>query len=98
MKIGIVAPDDKVQAVVDTIIAGPHRPDRDGKIFVYPVAEVIRIRTGERGKVRCSPGSLKIDQAPGESASGRIAAPPFMFTHNNGNKQNCRPQNAQFTY
>lgn len=51
VKIEVVAPDDKVQAVVDTIIEKA-RTGRigDGKIFVYPVAEVIRIRTGESGE------------------------------------------------
>ena len=50
VKIEIVAPDDKVQAIVDTII-DKARTGRigDGKIFVYPVAEVVRIRTGETG-------------------------------------------------
>lgn len=50
VKIEVVAPDEKVQAVVDTVIEQA-RTGRigDGKIFVYPVAEVIRIRTGETG-------------------------------------------------
>ncbi len=50
VKIEVVAPDDKVQPVVNTI-ANNARTGRigDGKIFVYPVAEVIRIRTGETG-------------------------------------------------
>ncbi len=50
VKIEIVAVDDKVQAIVDTIVAKA-RTGRigDGKIFIYPVAEVIRIRTGETG-------------------------------------------------
>ncbi len=50
VKIEVVAPDDKVQTVVDTIVAKA-RTGRigDGKIFIYPVAEVIRIRTGESG-------------------------------------------------
>jgi len=50
VKIEVVAPDDKVQSVVNTI-ANNARTGRigDGKIFVYPVAEVIRIRTGETG-------------------------------------------------
>ena len=50
VKIEIVASDDKVQTIVDTIIAKA-RTGRigDGKIFIYPVAEVIRIRTGETG-------------------------------------------------
>ncbi len=51
VKIEVVATDDKVQAIVDTIITKA-RTGRigDGKIFVYPVAEVIRIRTGEMGE------------------------------------------------
>ncbi len=51
VKLEIVAPEDKVEAVVETII-NKARTGRigDGKIFVYPVAEVIRIRTGETGE------------------------------------------------
>ena len=50
VKIEIVATDDKVQSIIETIVAKA-RTGRigDGKIFVYPVAEVIRIRTGETG-------------------------------------------------
>jgi len=50
VKIEVVAPDEKAQAIVETIIKEA-RTGRigDGKIFVYPVAEVIRIRTGETG-------------------------------------------------
>ena len=50
VKIEVVAADDKVKAVVDTIITKARTGQiGDGKIFVYPVAEVIRIRTGETG-------------------------------------------------
>ena len=51
VKLEVVAPDDKVQTIVDTII-NKARTGRigDGKIFVYPVGEVIRIRTGETGE------------------------------------------------
>jgi nitrogen regulatory protein P-II 1 len=50
VKIEIVTSDDKVAAIVETITTKA-RTGRigDGKIFVYPVAEVIRIRTGEKG-------------------------------------------------
>jgi nitrogen regulatory protein P-II 1 len=50
VKIEIVAADDKVKAIIETIV-DKARTGRigDGKIFVYPVAEVIRIRTGEKG-------------------------------------------------
>jgi nitrogen regulatory protein P-II 1 len=50
VKMEVVASDDKVQSIVETIMTAA-RTGRigDGKIFVYPVAEVIRIRTGESG-------------------------------------------------
>jgi nitrogen regulatory protein P-II 1 len=50
VKLEVVTSDDKVAAVVETITKNA-RTGRigDGKIFVYPVAEVIRIRTGEKG-------------------------------------------------
>jgi nitrogen regulatory protein P-II 1 len=50
VKIEVVAPEDKVQTIVEAIVAKA-RTGRigDGKIFIYPVAEVIRIRTGETG-------------------------------------------------
>jgi nitrogen regulatory protein P-II 1 len=50
VKIEVVASDDKVKTIVETIMTAA-RTGRigDGKIFVYPVAEVIRIRTGESG-------------------------------------------------
>ena len=51
VKIEIIAPDDKVKAIIDAIVAQA-RTGRigDGKIFVYPVSEIIRIRTGETGE------------------------------------------------
>jgi nitrogen regulatory protein P-II 1 len=50
VKIEIVTSDDKVAAIIEAITAKA-RTGRigDGKIFVYPVVEVIRIRTGETG-------------------------------------------------
>jgi nitrogen regulatory protein P-II 1 len=50
VKMEIVTSDDKVALIVETITKTA-RTGRigDGKIFVYPVAEVIRIRTGETG-------------------------------------------------
>jgi nitrogen regulatory protein P-II 1 len=51
VKIEVIASDDKVKEITETIIAHA-RTGRigDGKIFVYPVEEVIRIRTGETGE------------------------------------------------
>jgi nitrogen regulatory protein P-II 1 len=50
VKIEVIAPDEKAPAIVETIM-NVARTGRigDGKIFVYPVAEVVRIRTGETG-------------------------------------------------
>ncbi len=50
VKIEVVCTDEAVTQVVETI-ENAARTGRigDGKIFVFDVAEVIRIRTGERG-------------------------------------------------
>ena len=46
----IVVEDDKVQTVVDTIIENNQTGNAgDGKIFVMPVLESHRVRTGESG-------------------------------------------------
>ncbi|MGA8573286.1 MAG: P-II family nitrogen regulator [Desulfobaccales bacterium] len=51
VKIEIVAPDEKVEAITNTIIAQARTGKvGDGKIFISPLAEVIRIRTGEKGE------------------------------------------------
>ena len=51
VKIEIVVPDDGTQAVVETITKAAFTGRiGDGKIFVMPVDEVIRIRTGETGQ------------------------------------------------
>jgi len=50
VKIEIVVPDDGTQAVVDTITKAAFTGRiGDGKIFIMPIDEVIRIRTGETG-------------------------------------------------
>ena len=50
VKFEIVVPDGEVDALVDVIIGAARTGDvGDGKIFVSPIEEVIRIRTGERG-------------------------------------------------
>ncbi len=50
VKIGVVLTDDMVDTAVQAIIAAA-RTDKigDGKIFVTPVEQAIRIRTGETG-------------------------------------------------
>ncbi len=50
-KIELVVPDEIVPQVIETIErAAKTGKIGDGKIFLLPVEEVIRIRTGERGK------------------------------------------------
>ncbi|MDJ0741812.1 MAG: P-II family nitrogen regulator [Xenococcaceae cyanobacterium MO_167.B27] len=49
LKIEIVIEDNQVDMVVDKIIAAARTGEiGDGKIFVYPVNEIVRIRTGEK--------------------------------------------------
>mgnify|MGYP003345389189 CR=1 FL=1 len=51
VKIELVCEDGLVERAVETIIAAAHTGRiGDGKIFIMPVEEVIRIRTGERGE------------------------------------------------
>lgn len=51
VKLEIVVPDSEVENVIEAIVTSA-RTGRlgDGKVFVNPVEEVIRIRTGERGE------------------------------------------------
>jgi nitrogen regulatory protein P-II 1 len=50
-KIEIIVPDHLEDMVVETIMEAARTGSiGDGKIFVTPVEEVIRIRTGERGE------------------------------------------------
>jgi len=50
VQLSILVPDDRVTDTIDAIVAGA-RTGRigDGKIFITPVEDVVRIRTGERG-------------------------------------------------
>ena len=50
VQISVLVPDERVSETVDAIVDGA-RTGRigDGKIFVMPVDDIVRIRTGERG-------------------------------------------------
>ncbi|MFZ2455828.1 MAG: P-II family nitrogen regulator [Candidatus Altiarchaeia archaeon] len=51
MKLEVVVSDNVVSQVVDIIMdAARTGKIGDGKIFVLPVSEVVRVRTGERGE------------------------------------------------
>jgi nitrogen regulatory protein P-II 1 len=51
MQVNIVLSDHNVEKAVAAIVqAAKTGKEGDGLIFIYPVDDVIRIRTGERGK------------------------------------------------
>ena len=51
IKIEVVVPDSKLQVVMDTILGAAQTGQvGDGKMFVYELSEVVRIRTGESGE------------------------------------------------
>lgn len=51
VKIEMVVQDDKAQTIIETIMTNARTGKvGDGKIFVFPVEEIIRIRTGETGE------------------------------------------------
>jgi nitrogen regulatory protein P-II 1 len=51
MKIEIVVPDSQVENVTQIIVKSAKTGKiGDGKVFVLPIEEVIRIRTEERGE------------------------------------------------
>ncbi|MCF8105867.1 MAG: P-II family nitrogen regulator [Desulfohalobiaceae bacterium] len=52
IRVEVVVPEDRVQEVVEAICKSARTGKiGDGKIFVIPVEESIRIRTGERGEL-----------------------------------------------
>ena len=51
IKVESVVPPGMVEAAVDAIVEAARTGDiGDGRVFVYPVEEAVRIRTGERGQ------------------------------------------------
>jgi len=50
VKIEVVLADDMVEPAIEAIIAAARTDIGDGKIFVSPVEQAIRIRTGETGE------------------------------------------------
>ncbi len=51
VKIEVAVPDDKLDEILNTIQESARTGEiGDGKIFVYSLQDVVRIRTGERGK------------------------------------------------
>lgn len=51
IKLETVVEDERVEQVIETIVQTAHTGKiGDGKIFVSPVDDAVRIRTGERGE------------------------------------------------
>lgn len=51
VKVEVIVPDDQVERIIEAIVAAAQTGRiGDGKIFVLPVEDAIRIRTGERGE------------------------------------------------
>ncbi len=51
IKVEVVVPDDLVEKVTDAVQTAANTGRiGDGKIFVFPVVDAVRIRTGERGE------------------------------------------------
>ncbi len=52
VKLEISCPDDLVEPIISAITQSTHTGlHGDGKVYVLPVEEAVRIRTGERGSV-----------------------------------------------
>ena len=50
VKVEVIVADDLLEKVIDAVIKAAHTGKiGDGKIFVMPVEQVVRIRTGETG-------------------------------------------------
>ncbi|KPK36101.1 MAG: transcriptional regulator [Nitrospira bacterium SG8_35_1] len=50
VKVEIVTTEDLVEKIIETIISAVNTGKiGDGKIFVLPIEEVVRVRTGEKG-------------------------------------------------
>jgi nitrogen regulatory protein P-II 1 len=61
VKLTVVVEDDEAEAVAQIIVKAAHSGNTgDGKVFLSPVDDVIRVRTGERGT-----GALKVSEVPG---------------------------------
>ena len=51
IKLEIIAKEEDKDAIINTVLESAKTGKiGDGKIFVYPIQEAIRIRTGEKGK------------------------------------------------
>jgi len=58
IRVEIVCRDEEVAGILDGLYRAGHTGRRgDGKIFVLPVLEALRLKTGERGEAALGPPS-----------------------------------------
>ena len=71
VQVSVLVPDERTSETVEAILEGA-RTGRigDGKIFITPVEEVIRIRTGERGPAAVWIREGGTDQSASEPGGG----------------------------
>ncbi len=51
LKVESIVPDDIVEAVIEALVGAAYTgAPGDGRVFIYDVAQAVRIRTGERGE------------------------------------------------
>lgn len=51
LKLDMIVDDEKVESAIEAIRAAANTGrNGDGKIFIYPVEDIVRVSTGERGK------------------------------------------------
>ena len=65
LRLEIVCRDDEVEKIVQAVYKSSHTGQRgDGKIFILPVLDALRIKTGERGDAALgiTPGSIEDSQ------------------------------------
>jgi nitrogen regulatory protein P-II 1 len=56
LRVEIVCPDREVEIIIKAIYQSAHTGQRgDGKIFILPVLDALRIKTGERGDAALKP-------------------------------------------
>jgi len=52
LKVEVVVPDDMADKLVEAVTAGIKTGEvGDGKIFIIPIDDAVRVRTGERGDI-----------------------------------------------
>ncbi len=58
LRVEVVCRDEEVEDVVASLFTAAHTGRRgDGKIFVLPVLDAVRVMTGERGEEALGPGT-----------------------------------------